>query len=539
VSGHPIPPAGRRLGIDIPALILLLVFAESALIVLRAATDPDYGWHVANGRNLWNGILLGGHDVYSWTARGHLWVAHEWLTDAAMAFLNDTFGPVAASLVSAAVVLGALGLVARRLRDYGFGLIAIAASVAVICLGAYVSIGVRPQMLELLYLSAWLLTLDEWLAGRLRTARLFALGAVLTLLWANSHASFPLAAAGALAVAAALVVRGDRRAVPALVLTAMVGAVPLANPWGVQLYGFATQSLSSSVTQHLIQEWQPPRLLTVEFAPFTAELALLGVGVLLAAKRWIQRTRSPATLPSVLAKGIAAPLRAVQRLASEPSVGYVSSAALTAPLVVLAVHSARFAMLVGICAAPLIAWTLQCLGVRGSDRLRRVWTRRWGGTGHQPAERARVNLAIGILGSLVLCVAGLARVTPAAQQAAITSQYPVALLPALDRAVASAGGPSRARLLNDYAWGGFLLEQRPGLPVFIDGRSEVYGDRLLQEAATLYDVAPGWQAELRQFHLRIALLGSTSALARALEQAGWTAVGEDSLAVVLVAPGTS
>ena len=136
-------------------------------------------------------------------------------------------------------------------------------------------------------------------------------------------------------------------------------------------------------------------------------------------------------------------------------------------------------------------------------------------------------------------MAGLARISPAAQDQALAARYPVSLLPALDEAVTSAGGAGQARLLNAYDDGGFLLEWRPHLPVFIDGRSEVYGDALLGEAATLFDADPGWRTTLDRLHPRVALLDPGTPLVPALEQAVWTVRGSDGAGVLLVAPTAS
>src|SRR3972149_1374596 len=66
-------------------------------------------------------VLFGGRDVSSWTAAGAPWVAHEWLTEAAMAALHDALGATAVSVAAALIVTMAFGLVALRLRGRGFG----------------------------------------------------------------------------------------------------------------------------------------------------------------------------------------------------------------------------------------------------------------------------------------------------------------------------------------------------------------------------------------------------------------------------------
>ena len=527
----------RSAGIGVPALALVVALAGSAYLALQPATDPDYGWHVANGRNLWNGILLGGHDVYSWTAAGHAWVAHEWLTDVAMAFLNDAFGPVGTSLAAAAVVVLAMGLVAVRLR--GRNLLAVALTLAIVCRAAYVSFGVRPQLLELLYLSAWLLALDAWLARRLATRRLFVSAVGLMLLWANSHGSFLLAPVVAAVLAAALGLAGDRRAITAASLAVLVAAVPLVNPWGPALYGFATQSLSSGVTGRLIQEWQPPDLLGADFAAFAQELAFLLVGALLAVGRVVRTLRAGGGVsPSSRDAGGSRWSRVGHPLLAQ--VRCTWTIALTALMIALALRSGRFVMLVGITAAPILAWTLEQVvawAAAVGEQARRLVEQLLGrGTAGKAPERGRLNLVLATAAAVGLCVAGLARISPAAQEQALSGRYPVSLLPALDEAVTSAGGAGQARLLNAYDDGGFLLEWRPHLPVFIDGRSEVYGDALLAEAATLFDAGPGWRTRLDRLRPRVALLDPGTPLVPALEQAGWTVRGSDGAGVLLVAP---
>ena len=524
----------RSTGIGIPTLTLVVSLAGSAYLALQPATDPDYGWHVADGRNLWDGILLGGRDVYSWTAAGNTWVAHEWLTDVAMAFVNDTVGPMGASIAAAAVVVLALGLVAVRLR--GYGLLTIALTLAIICRAAYVSFGVRPQMLELLYLSAWLLALEAWLEGRLATRRLFALAVGLMLLWANTHGSFLLAPVATAVLAGVLAVSGDRRAVTSAFLALLVAVMPVVNPWGPALYGFATQALSSGITGRLIQEWQPPNLIGADFAPFTEELAVLLGGVLLVAVRLARASDAGDGASSLAGAGRnAGPATGIHGRAAHVPVTW--TIVLTLLMIALALRSGRFVMLVGVSAAPILAWTIGQVGtwaVAVATRARRSVHR---GVVSVPPDRGLANLVLGVVAAVGLCTAGLARVTPAAQDEAAAGRYPVALLPALDQAVTWVGGPGQARLLNAYDYGGFLLEWRPRVPVFIDGRSEVYGDAFLAEAVTIFDVAPGWQTTLDRLGSRVALLETGSRLVTALERTGWTVRADDRLAAVLVAPG--
>lgn len=86
-----------------------------------------------------------------------------------------------------------------------------------------------------------------------------------------------------------------------------------------------------------------------------------------------------------------------------------------------------------------------------------------------------VNAAIaGVLLAVGIGVA-LLRTIPPAQAAEIARVLPADAVTWLD-----AHEPG-TRIFNRYEWGGYIGEHRPQQPIFMDGRADVYGDRLLQE----------------------------------------------------------
>src|ERR1700730_14407197 len=60
-----------------PALVLVLIAIADA----GRATDPDLWGHVRFGQAVLAGHRLVLHDPHSYTAPGHLWRNHEWLTE--------------------------------------------------------------------------------------------------------------------------------------------------------------------------------------------------------------------------------------------------------------------------------------------------------------------------------------------------------------------------------------------------------------------------------------------------------------------------
>ena len=153
-------------------LVHLLLAIELAVILffcLRPASDPDYGWHVTNGRHVFDGRIFSGQDIYSWTATG-IWVAHEWLAEAVMHLIHVSLGQTGNSILFGTFGVASYAALARTLRrrfDWRIVLIILPISF----LGSMRSIGVRPIMLELLYVSLLLGLIEAYAAGSVSRAR--------------------------------------------------------------------------------------------------------------------------------------------------------------------------------------------------------------------------------------------------------------------------------------------------------------------------------------------------------------------------------
>jgi hypothetical protein len=76
----------------------------------------------------------------------------------------------------------------------------------------------------------------------------------------------------------------------------------------------------------------------------------------------------------------------------------------------------------------------------------------------------------------------------------------------------------------------------PGYHVFIDSRSDVYGDQLLSDYLTITDLKPGWSRLLDQYAIQWALIQADAPLRQALTLSGWRcqAEGADGVAALCV-----
>ena len=92
------------------------------------------------------------------------------------------------------------------------------------------------------------------------------------------------------------------------------------------------------------------------------------------------------------------------------------------------------------------------------------------------------------------------------------------------------------RLYNDYPWGGYLLyELYPQVPLFVDGRSDFYRSRIMDDYADIGRVQPNWKDLMRQYGIEAVLLRKDSRLADKLrEDSGWQEVFTGDVETVLV-----
>ncbi len=50
------------------------------MVVSPRFSDPDLWWHLKVGQIIWNTHAIPSTDTFSYTAQGHSWIAHEWLS---------------------------------------------------------------------------------------------------------------------------------------------------------------------------------------------------------------------------------------------------------------------------------------------------------------------------------------------------------------------------------------------------------------------------------------------------------------------------
>jgi hypothetical protein len=244
------------------------------------------------------------------------------------------------------------------------------------------------------------------------------------------------------------------------------------TPYGAGSLLAAWRILTLGDTLLMITEWRP-----IDFAkPGSFEIVVLGA-IALALWRGV-------TLP---------PLRI----------------ALLLGLLHMALSSARHADALGLIAPMLLAAPLAAQ----SDPAR-------------PGGSAGVGVALLQVAGALLLVAAIVAALATHRYAPASGVTPTAAVEAIKRHKA-------ARVFNDYSFGGYMIAA--GVSPFIDGRTELYGPRMMRE----HDRALGDPAELlallERYRIDATLLAPNTPAASLLDRtAGWQRLFGDDVAVVHV-----
>jgi hypothetical protein len=459
---------------------LAVLFVGLFAMTARNVTDPDVWWHLKAGEYIAEHKTVPHTDPFSFTRAGQPWVAHEWLTELGMYELQRTTGFGGLIVIFAACLAAAFFLLYLRCGPAPY-----IGGVATLC-AAWATApiwGVRPQVLSLLLTSLWLLILER----SEQSPNLLWWTLPLTLLWVNLHAGFALGLVlSALFLAGEFLEKHTRLVPPhdshtrtaAFILLLDLLLVPL-NPNGLRMFSYPIETLRSAAMQNYIAEWASPNFHHPEYWPFLLIVLVSFITLSISGK-----PPRPRDLILLL----------VALYASLASIRMI-------PLFVLI-------------AVPLITKRL------GS------WPRR-----DHPSQRTLSRTPLNATITLAVAIFASVRIAHLIhhQAGAEASQFPT-------RAVAFLQAhPPTGPIFNHYDWGGYLIwKLYPSIPVFIDGRADLYGQPLLHDFAEGYQFKSSWQQILERWHIQTVIIPPNSALASGLGSApGWTISYQDSQAIIL------
>jgi len=473
--------------------VFLVLFAlQLVSIGVFNTVDPDMWWHLRTGELIWNeGIPR--HDPFSFTKAGGEWITHEWLSEVLM-WIFYSAGGLPFMAIGFALLSGAAFWLVYRSCEAQPYLAALPTVVGL--LAAAPSFGVRPQVLNMLFMAGFVYVVELVRRGAFEKRILWLLP-LSTVAWVNFHSGYLLGVvllstyAVGFAIDAWLVKSEDEptdfglpRRLVLVAFACLAAALFNPNGWHIWLYPFDT--LGSDLMQQNIIEWSSPNFHEAVYWPFAA---MMGLGVL----SFVVAPKRPPLADLLLFFGTAA-------------------AGLT---------SRRHIALFAIATIPVISRALAealrptaAFAILGAPR-----------DGEMSAGKARLNWIILLVG--VVSTLGWRVSTLAQNQAMVAKKFPAAAVDHLQEI-----GMAERRGFNAYPWGGYLVWRR--VPVFIDGRADVYGDFLGDYLKTVR-LTNHWREPLDSFDVDYVLIEKGSNLGTLLDASGeWRQEYVDEVARIYV-----
>jgi hypothetical protein len=150
---------------------------------------------------------------------------------------------------------------------------------------------------------------------------------------------------------------------------------------------------------------------------------------------------------------------------------------------------------------------------------------------------ARVELTdrfwrVHLVSAVPLLVAGVLLLAPIPAGAKFTSTYDPAVYP--EQAIPALLSAETHHIFAEDEWGDYLIYHLyPSKRVFIDGRSDFYGDEFGERYLDLMNVKYGWEKTLDKYDIDTILLSPRFALTSTLKiSRDWRVVYDDGVAVV-------
>jgi hypothetical protein len=239
------------------------------------------------------------------------------------------------------------------------------------------------------------------------------------------------------------------------------------NPNGVQMLGYPLRTVQIGVLQDFIQEWASPDFHDITTWPFL--FLLLGVLAFagLSSRRidWTDLT-------------------------------------LVAGTAFMALSAGRNIAVFAIAATPVLS---HHVNVWLADRGWQIRPRR---------TVSRPMLIVNWMLLFAIIVFGVAKIAFALNEKTVRkaqeNTFPVELAAFLNES------PPPGKMLNSYNWGGYLMFAAPDVPVYVDGRTDLYDDAFLREYLKIALIREGWDAALDQQDIGFVAIEAKSILAAML-----------------------
>ena len=482
----------------IGVFIALVIF----FIALRIPFDTDFFWHLNAGKVMDNqqSILL--TDLFSFTKFNDHWTNHSWLSQI-LFYLTYKFSGYLGIMIFVAVVTTATMLLIYK-SMLGKSILKAFLIVFAVLISAVVW-SPRPQIFSLLCFAI----LYQFITKYDKTSNrkyLFFIG-FLFLIWSNLHAGFSL---GILFVflfilgkIIDLIVNYEKyknekiKIISLVILLAVCICIVCINPNGINTWKVQFDTVSIGTLQNQIDEWASPDFHKIEQQPYLWIwlLFVLFLGVT------TYKFRFQEILP-ILAFG---------------ALGFIAKR-----------NYAIFAIVIFPSLSKIIVSFI------GTEIRSPYFFRNWKSSVDKinvipkPIFQKIINFSFIILAgfAIILKIVYLGNEL-------VLKTYEKKLYPAEAIGFLEMNSIPDGNLLNSYAWGGYINWKNPKLLVFVDGRTDLFGDEILGDWIKLVNSESEYQDLLLKYDIGWVFLEKDLPIVKTLINDNWQVFYSDNIAIIL------
>ena len=470
-------------------LLFVICLLLAALIAARVPIDTDMWWHLKAGETTIQSGMPILSDTMSYTKLGEPWVNHSWLGQVILYGFYNLSGYWGLEIFVILLTVLCMIFLWKQLTGSVF-------IKAIVLLAGMILVSLvltpRPQLFSLFFLALCGWYLDVYLKQEFKKAHLLP---ILFILWSNLHAG---ATIGCIFIAAyglgyflhLLVTKTlfeNRKNLFFLGMWIGLSFLAVAvNPNGIKIYSISFITMQVRVKQY-IQEWMPPDYSEPVQLFFLVVLLTTCLVVIL---RWKNVRIKDVVILLVF--------------------GY------------LALSGKRNIAPFALVAMPILStnlnFALKKIAIPVLKKPRKSF---------HPAVTKVINLfLVGLLGA-ALTGKAFYNGQPEIVNAALAKDYPLMQINTMIES------DQTGNLLNEYNWGGYLAWTAEEYPVFIDARTDLYGDSIFNDWYAMIFTNDNWHNLLQQYDIQLVLLYPDRPLVSVLIDEGWRILSQDSVGILL------
>jgi hypothetical protein len=483
---------------------MLLIFIMAA----RTPLDTDLWWHLRIGE----ASLQAGHpiliDQFSFTRFGVIWTNHHWLSQIALYGLYRIGGFLAIGAGVALLACASLGTVYTQMGEPAL------LRAFVIVLAGLVAAPVwvpRPELVTMVLLGVvgYLLYLFKWK----HSDRLWLLVPIF-IIWSNLHGGYivGLALSGAM-VAGELVniilgfkgpeILPFNKILRLVGWSFLAGIAVLINPNGIRMWLIPFETVGINALQNYIVEWASPDFHQFIQQPFIWMLIATIAAIGLSMKRLDGTDLVTIVLFTYLG------------LVARRNFGPFSI--VVAPILSRYLWSA------------ITHWMERVLpNIRASLKRVKILDKLQATRGEEFVTARTRLINFGIVAFLV--TVGIMKLyvvtSPVVMDGPEKASTPV------DAVAWIQANHPEGNMFNSYNWGGYLLWSLRDYPVFVDGRTDLYSDEIINQWVQVVNATSGWQTVLDRWDINLILIEPSWPIIKILPSSGWKILYQDNISII-------